>query len=102
MIHGISCLVSGWILFVRSNRYLTGVLDGKFLQENPINAGVPLGSILEPTLSLLYINKLPDDAISNTATYADDNNIYSKYDLVNDLWQQLELASELEFNLWTL
>ena len=31
--------------------------------------------------------------------YADDTTLYSKCDQASDLWQQLELASELEFNL---
>ena len=31
--------------------------------------------------------------------YADDTTLYSKCDQVSDLWQQLELASELESDL---
>ena len=46
---------------------------------------------------LLYTNDLPDDV--NIATYADDTTLYSKYDQASDLWQQLELASELESDL---
>ena len=75
------------------------VLDGKSSQEYPVNAGVPQGSILDPTPFLLYINDLPDDVICNIDIYADDTTLYSKCDRASDLWQQLELASVLESDL---
>ena len=74
------------------------VLNGKSSQEYPVNAGVPQGSILGPTLFLLKINDLPDD-VCNIAIYADDTTLCFKCDQVSDLWQQLELASELESDL---
>ena len=97
--YGISGQIFGLISSVLSNRRLRVVLDGKSSQEYPVNAGVPQGYILGPTLSLLYINDLPDDVICNIAIYADDTTLYSKCNQASDLWQQLELASELESDL---
>ena len=79
--------------------FLWVILDGKSSQEYPVNAGVLQGSILGPTLFLLYINDLPDDVICNIAIYADDTTLYSKCDQASDLLQQLELASELKSDL---
>ena len=75
------------------------VLDGKSSQEYLVNAGVPPESILGPILFLLFIKDLPDDVICNIAMYADDTTLYCKCDQASDLWQQLELASELESDL---
>ena len=75
------------------------VLDGKSSQEYPTNSVLSPGSIVGPKPFLLYINDLPDDVICDTAIYADDTTFYSKYDKASDLWQQLELASELESDL---
>ena len=74
-------------------------LDGKSSQEYPGNAGAPQGSTLGPTLFLLYINELLDDVICNIVIYTDDATLYSDCDQASDLWQELELASELESDL---
>ena len=44
-------------------------------------------------------NSLPDDGICDIAIYADDTTLCSKCDHASDLWQQLELVSELESDL---
>ena len=91
--YGISDQIFGHISSFLSHRPLWVVLDGKSPQEY---AGVPQGSILAPTLFLLYMNDLPDDAICNIAIYTDDTDttVYSKCDQASGLWQQLELISE--------
>ena len=95
---GISGQIFGLISFFLSNRRLQVVLGGKSSQEYSDNTGVPEGSIIGPTLFLLYINDLPNDVICNIAAIY-DTNLYSTCDQSSDLWQQLELASELEFDL---
>ena len=75
------------------------VLDGKSSQEYPVNVEVSQGYILGLALFLLYINDRPDFIICDIAIYADGTTLYSKCDRASDLWQQLELASELESDL---
>ena len=52
---------------------------------------------LTETPVLVYINDLPD--VIYITIYADDTTLHSKCDHASDLWQQTELASELESDL---
>ena len=71
---------SGWEIFTRISSY----------------CGVPKGSLFGP---ILYINDLPDDVICNIVIFADDTTLCLNCDQVSDMWQQLEVAAELESNL---
>ena len=62
----------------------------KSSQEYPVNAGLPHGSIFGPTFFLLYTDVL---LLSMVIIQ------YSKYNQASDLWQQLELSSELKSDL---
>ena len=76
--YGISGQIFDLISCFHSDRRLRVVLDGKSSKEYPVNAGVPQGFIISPTLFLLCINYLSDDVICNIAIYADDITLYSK------------------------
>ena len=97
--YGISGQIFDLISSFLSNRHLQVVLDGKFSLEYPVDAGVSQGSILDPTLFLLYINDRPGDVICDIAIYADDITLCCKCDQASDFWQQLEVASEFESDL---
>ena len=71
------------------------VLNGKRLQDYLVNAGVPQGSIFGPVFFLQYI----DDVVCYIAIYAEDTTLYFKLYQTSDLWQQLELPSNLESDL---
>ena len=97
--YGISGQIFGLISSFLNNRQLRVALGEKSSQQFPVNAGVPRDSILDPTLFLPYINNLPENIICDIAIYANDTTDYCLCDQASDLWQQLELASELEFDL---
>ena len=97
--YGVSGPIFGLISSFLSNRRLRVVLDEKSSQEYPVYPGVPQGLNLRPTLFLLYINDLAEDVICNIVIYANDTTLYSNCDQASDLWQQIELASELKSDL---
>ena len=81
----ISSQIFGLIFSFVSNRRFGVVRDGKSSQDYSVNAGVPQGSILGPTLLLLYINDLPAYVICDIAIYADDTTFYSKFYQASDM-----------------
>lgn len=54
------------------------VINGQKSEVHAINAGVPQGSVLGPTLFLIFINDLPDNVLRSIINiFADDTTDYS-------------------------
>ena len=79
-------------------RSLKVVLDGQSSPLFCINAGVPQGSVLGPTLFLVFINDLPDGILSRIGIYADDTTLYSSLGK-SGIFEKVESAGELERDL---
>ena len=65
----------------------------------PINAGVHQGSVLGPTLFLIFINDLPEGLFSRVGIFANDTTIYSCLGKSLTLFEKVELAADLESDL---
>ena len=76
--YGLSGKLLAWLTSYLSARHLQVIIGGQHSSLLPIQAGVPQGSILGPTLFLIYVNDceyhLP--AGVKLAVYADDTTLY--------------------------
>ena len=62
------------------------VLNGASSKDYPINAGVPQGSVLGPTLFLIFINDLPDGLFSRLGIFTDNTTKYCGLSLDQGIW----------------
>ena len=59
-----------------SNRFISVVVDGTTSASFPVSSGVPQGSVLSPTLFLLFINDLLHATASDIHSFANDSNLH--------------------------
>ena len=76
---GIDDCLLRWISNFLSNRSIQVVLDGYKSDTHYINAGVPQGSVLSPTLFLIFINDLLSKTTNPVNCFADDSTLSFSY-----------------------
>ena len=65
-----------WIQGFLSGREQCVVVNGSHSSWMPVRSGVPQGSVLGPTLFLIYINDIADEVNSTIRLFADDSILY--------------------------
>ena len=91
--YGVHGSVHAWINSFLSQRKQRVVVNGAYSQWNDVTSGIPQGSVLRPTLFIIYINDLPETVESMVHIFADDTKIYRKIATENDC---VELKKDLD------
>lgn len=74
--YGISERTREWIRAFLTDRKQQVSVNGETSKWKSVTSGIPQGSVLGPTLFVLYINDLPDLVDSTALMFADDTKLY--------------------------
>lgn len=83
--YGIPSQLCQWVSSFLHGRSLQVVVDGVTSDRYNTNAGVPQGSILSPTLFLIFINDLLSSTQNPIISYADDATLISSFSSMRPL-----------------
>ncbi len=82
--YGISGTMRKWIEEFLMDRRQKVVVNGQSSEWSAVKSGIPQGSVLGPTLFVLFINDLPDVVGSTAKIFADDTKVYRDILSVDD------------------
>jgi hypothetical protein len=83
--YGISEQVIGWIEEFLKDRAQKVTVNGSESARQSVTSGIPQGSVLGPTLFVLYINDMPECVHASTYLFADDTKIYKQTRNISDV-----------------
>ena len=82
--YGIQGTTLYWVMDFLHGRNQQLVIDGETSSPAEVTSGVPLGTVLGPTLFLIYINDIAENIKSNIILFADDCVVYRQIDSTQD------------------
>lgn len=95
---GISQECTNWTREYLTDREQVVVVNGEKSDPLAVRSGVPQGSVIGPTLFILFINDLPSCASNQTRLFADDTKLFG---VVNTNEDQERLQSDIDaFTKW--
>ena len=100
--YGFQNKMLNWIKAFLSNRRQRVVLGDWISSWTHVFSGVPQGSVLGPTLFIIYINDLPDKLINPNEIYTDDTKIFCKINKNNFESDSKKLQTDINYIVnWT-
>ena len=85
--YGIQGRLLKWIENFLKDRKQRVQVDGESSEWADVTSGIPQGSVFRPTLSLIYINDLPDVVHSFVKLFADDAKLLYMLWLIQPMMQ---------------
>ena len=97
--HGIDGHKLLWFRKFLTNRQKRVIIRGTLSNWSPVTSGVPQGTILGPTLFLVYVNNIPNVVTSSIKMFPEDTRIYLE---INNAEDTLALQPDLDcLEYWT-
>ncbi|MES9884664.1 MAG: reverse transcriptase family protein, partial [Sedimenticola sp.] len=90
--YGIRGNVLKWIQSILDNRKQRVSLNGEYSKWSNVTSGIPQGSVIGPTLFLIYINDLPEVVQNTVKMFADDTKIFAR---VNNMHESNVLQNDI-------